>query len=1033
MIAITFWTSSRYPALNAKALMGGDVPVFGIAFDNLFEVNNSASIYEKIGYNTINWVYTNKQGMTFGFLFAAAFMLLFRTLKKKTFNNPFLNAVVGTLLGAPLGVCVNCAAPIAKGVRSGGSKSETSISMMMSSPTLNVVVLTMLFAMLPWYLVLLKIGFTFILLWVIIPLLSRYISDDLTPGFKSFNSNKSLKWLNIQIPVSKETKNDSWVGSLQCLFIDYIKLLWFIVKVTLPLMLLAGLLGSIMTTLLPWDVLPDLFKGAGWIKSLLFMILLAVVGVFLPVPIAFDVIIVTILLSIGLPAQYAMILLFSLGIYSIYAFFIVGQISSIKMGISIALTVSLLAIGAGYLAKTADEHYQVQLKEEYFNSLKKTGFTPHRLEWKVEDKIGLLTAKNKELERVSLSGAFPKNIEIEKTAHFHRNSSSQKGFTKIEGSDLGIAENYYFEVKHTLAPFVSGKGLAGGDVNQDGWPDLVLATGDDVVVYLNMQGKGFQKQTIDWPLKQEPNFFAWNAALVDVNGDYWLDLVVTTFSHGNYILYNQEGKFNGKVQLLPNIKNGGVTSGLGFGDIDQDGDLDIACSNWTLGPGGAMGGIHYNPLNSSADFILWNENDSFRLELLNGVPGETLSLLLSDINGDNRLDLIVGNDFRGSDNYYLNSVEKGLQLVHRADSIIPKTTQMTMNIHSADIDNDLFPEVFLAAVSEMGLGTDWMTNDAGDICNVLQNPEERERCISIFQQQQKMVELATLNDISRIEYDLPSLKDDYIAYRLWSMIAKRRNFDPHYEIPKELCALIPDNFFPLKHICQTEAVSDYSGINAEKIEIPQKVGKNVLLKHEGNNRWADFSKNIGLESTGWAWNGKFSDLDLDGWQDLYVVNGFMFNSKQNSNLYFSNKKGNRFVNETKEQGFENNLPTHSYITMDYDLDGDLDIIQYPSVGPLIIYRNNAQQNSIVFQLKDHSANTHGVGAKIYCTTEDGKMHQFREFQASGGYKSYDPIQAQFGLGENNSVKKVQIVWPQGDTTYLNGNFKANNSYLISRQ
>ena len=79
------------------------------------------------------------------------------------------------VVGAPLGVCVNCAAPIAKGLYSGGARAETTLSAMIASPTLNIVVLTMLLSILPLYLVVAKIGLSIAVILVAVPLICRLL------------------------------------------------------------------------------------------------------------------------------------------------------------------------------------------------------------------------------------------------------------------------------------------------------------------------------------------------------------------------------------------------------------------------------------------------------------------------------------------------------------------------------------------------------------------------------------------------------------------------------------------------------------------------------------------------------------------------------------------------------------------------------------------------------------------------------------------------------------------------------------------
>jgi len=68
---------------------------------------------------------------------------------------------------------------------------------------------------------------------------------------------------------------------------------------------------------------------------------LAVLATFLPVPMTFDVIICDILFERGMPAQYVMVLLFTLGTFSVYPFLILHRRVSLRVA-----SVLFLAIGA---------------------------------------------------------------------------------------------------------------------------------------------------------------------------------------------------------------------------------------------------------------------------------------------------------------------------------------------------------------------------------------------------------------------------------------------------------------------------------------------------------------------------------------------------------------------------------------------------------------------------------------------------------------------------------------------------------------
>ena len=122
-LAFQFWTRVGYPSLNEKAIMSGAMQLEdSLSFEALIPVLPEYPAWKKIGISTVNWIKTNERGMTFGVLFGAAFLTLLGYLRRVSFRNGFANSFLGMAMGAPLGVCVNCAAPIAKGMYSGGAR-----------------------------------------------------------------------------------------------------------------------------------------------------------------------------------------------------------------------------------------------------------------------------------------------------------------------------------------------------------------------------------------------------------------------------------------------------------------------------------------------------------------------------------------------------------------------------------------------------------------------------------------------------------------------------------------------------------------------------------------------------------------------------------------------------------------------------------------------------------------------------------------------------------------------------------------------
>ena len=112
--------------------------------------------------------------MAFGLVVGACFLTMISLIRVRGHRNGFVNTLIGMVLGTPLGVCVNCSAPVAKGMHDGGARIETTLATMFSSPTLNIVILSMLFSIFPLYLVVIKLVLTVGFITIVMPLLCRW-------------------------------------------------------------------------------------------------------------------------------------------------------------------------------------------------------------------------------------------------------------------------------------------------------------------------------------------------------------------------------------------------------------------------------------------------------------------------------------------------------------------------------------------------------------------------------------------------------------------------------------------------------------------------------------------------------------------------------------------------------------------------------------------------------------------------------------------------------------------------------------------
>jgi uncharacterized membrane protein YraQ (UPF0718 family) len=346
--AVIFWSGSRYPSLDQKAIMGGSAVLEDpLAFEASIQIQPNDGTLERVVYTTINWIETNLQGMAFGLMIGACLLTLIGMVAVRGHRNGFVNTLIGVAVGTPLGVCVNCAAPVAKGMHDGGARLETTLATMFSSPTLNIVVLTMLFSMFPMYLTVIKLTLTLTFILVVVPLLSRWVfTDERAPTYDDA--------VCAVTPPTLAPLDESVLSAIHGALSALLRNLGYLVVRTVPLMLLAGLLGAIVANAIPLTALVN--HEAGFLA----VAVVALVGIFLPVPVAFDVVLVAVLISAGAPVIYSMTLLFTLGMFSIYPFFIVWRTISPRVAVVITVVLVVMGIAGGYVA---DEIYQAELQD----------------------------------------------------------------------------------------------------------------------------------------------------------------------------------------------------------------------------------------------------------------------------------------------------------------------------------------------------------------------------------------------------------------------------------------------------------------------------------------------------------------------------------------------------------------------------------------------------------------------------------------------------------------------------------------------
>jgi uncharacterized membrane protein YraQ (UPF0718 family) len=320
-IALVFWTQQRYPALTKKLHAGAQVQVKGsISFDAVLPVDPAMPVAERVGRTAVNWMWTNRFGMYFALPFGAVIMTLLGSgLGAKRFRSPAANVLCGAVAGMPLGVCSNCATPIGQGLLAGGASSRLTVAAMISSPSFNPVVLTMVFVLFPpplaWARVLVPA-----LLLVLLPVLVK--END--PQVRA-----------ITMPGEPESALQQTTTFLRSFGSNLVRLF----LLTLPWMILAAALGAVFAEAIP-------AYGTHLPVSALGVIAVAVLGTLLPVPMALDVALAFVLYRSGVPMPYVAALLCALGPLSVYSLSALAQ----QLGRSTALRLGAALIVLGSVA-----------------------------------------------------------------------------------------------------------------------------------------------------------------------------------------------------------------------------------------------------------------------------------------------------------------------------------------------------------------------------------------------------------------------------------------------------------------------------------------------------------------------------------------------------------------------------------------------------------------------------------------------------------------------------------------------------------
>ncbi|WP_299129736.1 VCBS repeat-containing protein [uncultured Winogradskyella sp.] len=520
--------------------------------------------------------------------------------------------------------------------------------------------------------------------------------------------------------------------------------------------------------------------------------------------------------------------------------------------------------------------------------------------------------------------------------------------------------------------FYNGAGVAAADFNNDGLSDIYF-TGNTVAdqLYLNKGNLMFQDVT-EQALIDNKEPWTTGVTVVDINQDGFLDIYVCKVGkhlnlNGHNLLYVNQGlTADGVPQFKEQSKDYGLNfSGYStqsiFFDYDLDGDLDMYLLNHSLYPNANYGNgrkrLTYDVL--AGDRLYRNDNGRYidvssQSGISQGTIGYGLGISVSDLNNDGYPDIYIGNDFFENDYLYINQKDGTFKEINSNDRALGHTSHFSMGNVAVDFNNDLRPD---------------------------------------------------LMSLDMLPEDLRTLKSAAAEYN-----------------------------YP---IYQRYIKNDYN----------HQFMQNTFHLNLGNETFSELSFLSGIAATEWSWSPLAADFDNDGYKDLYITNGikgitndmdfinFISNTtipkdidnKTNAyktvikelpqrkvpNYMFRNRDGLTFEDMTDKWISNEATFSNGAIYSDLNNDGDLDIIVNEVDQQANIYENHTAlkktNNYLQLEFKGHKNNINGIGAKAIIYTKEKTI--MAENYTSTGYLSAKTPKLHFGLGRENTIDSLQIIWP----------------------
>ncbi len=526
----------------------------------------------------------------------------------------------------------------------------------------------------------------------------------------------------------------------------------------------------------------------------------------------------------------------------------------------------------------------------------------------------------------------------------------------------------------------NGAGVAVGDINNDGLPDLFFS-GNMVSSRLYLNKGNMQFEDITERAGVKTNRWCTGATMVDINHDGFLDIYVSVSGPGGeskgveranlLFINNGDGTFT-EAAAKYGIADTGYTTHAVFLDYDGDGDLDLFLLN-NSPKDFARGAADTHPLGvrevspASWNTLYRNNGDgtftdvSQQAGILRQI-GYGLGVVVADVNRDGRPDIYVSNDVSPNDVLYINNGNG--TFTDKAPVSLKHTSIAGMGVDVADFNNDGWPDI---------VQMDMLPAE----------PEQRKRMSGY------------LTDPRRGDQRRRGFRDDYDANALqlsngvtpgggdvvfseianlagtaatdWSWSALFADFDNDGRKDIFVTNGYPKAPNDLDYQAGVFMARRSGSVTAAREQLRQlrsyKV-PNYLFRNNGDLTFSDVSKAWGMDQPGFSYGAAYVDLNNDGKLDLVV----------------------------------NNID-----------------------APASIYENVQQDSSAHFLmvvLEGEAPNRRGLGASLVLTAAGQRQYLYHS--PYRGFMSTMDDREHFGLGTATRVDTLVVTWPDGRTQVVRG-------------